>query len=582
MRTATKTATKQGSLRVSFGAVKDSYRKSLDKAAKADVIGQIMARKPQAFSRSKQIQKLVANRLGWVDAATSMKRHIAGIEKFGKAVLADGIKHVVLMGMGGSSLCPEMFGLMFGKHPKLKTFAVIDSTDPAAVRAVAGKIEPARTLFIVASKSGGTVETRSQEAYFTGLLRDAGVKKPGRNFAVITDPGSGLEAFAKKNHYRKIFLNPPDIGGRYSALSLFGLVPAFFAGVDLKLLLNDALFMQKLLCERKGETNPAVVVGALLSAASKAGRNKLTFMASRKTAPLVPWIEQLVAESTGKKGKGVVPIEAELPGKLEKYGKDRLFVQVKMYGERTPPHDAFMAAAEKKGYPVIQVVLGNPYEVGRQFLLWEAATAVTGYLFGINPFDEPNVTESKNNTKAILSAFERSGEFPDQLPHSRWGKLSLVAYDGARKYSYDQLTNLTKFLRAFVKGGKPPKYFALLNYFKSDRASETALNEIRAMVRNKTGMATLRGYGPRYLHSIGQLYKGGAPDGMFVVFVRGNYGRLEIPGQTYDFGQLIGAQAMGDAQALIKRKLPTLVIAIDGKPAEGLKAFGRALKSALK
>ena len=582
MKSANRPIMKQGSLRVSFGAVKDSYRRSLNKASRAGVIGQIMSRKPQPFSRSREIQKLVANRLGWVDAATTMKRHIAGIEKFGKAVLADGIQHVVLMGMGGSSLCPELFGLMFGKHPKLKTFAVIDSTDPAAVRAVAKKIEPARTLFIVASKSGGTVETRSQEAFFTGVLTDAGVKKPGRHFAVITDPGSGLQEFAKKNRYRKIFLNPPDIGGRYSALSLFGLVPAFFAGVDLRLLLNDALFMQKLLCEREGETSPAVVLGALLAAASKEGRDKLTFMASRKTAPLVPWIEQLVAESTGKKGKGVVPIEAEPMGKLDKYGKDRLFVQVKMHGERTAPQDAFMVAAEKKGYPVIQVTLGNPYEVGRQFLLWEAATAVTGFLFGINPFDEPNVTESKNNTKAILSAFERSGEFPDQLPHSRWGKLTLVAYDGARKYSYEQLTNLTKFLRAFLKGGKPPRYFTVLNYFKADRTSEKALDEIRTLVRNKTGMATLRGFGPRYLHSIGQLYKGGAPDGMFVVFVRGNYGRLEIPGQMYDFGQLIGAQAMGDAQALIKRKLPTLVIAVDGNPAEGLKAFGRALKSALK
>ncbi|MBD3258611.1 hypothetical protein GF377_09285 [candidate division GN15 bacterium] len=573
---------KQGTLRVSFGQVKAPYQKLLAKASRTGVIHQIMARDPKPFSNSKKIQKLVGNRLGWVDSASLMKRRVGQIEKFGNEVLKDGIKHVVLMGMGGSSLCPELFGLMFKRHPKLKSFNVIDSTDPAAVRAVARKIEPKKSLFIVASKSGGTVETRSQEAFFLNLLKEAGVKKVGRHFAAITDKGSALQAFAHKKRYRKTFVNPSDIGGRYSALSFFGLVPAFFAGVDLRLLLDEAVATEKLLDEREGETNPAVVIGSLLAAASKQGRDKMTFLASKKTAPLVPWIEQLVAESTGKRGKGVVPIDAEPHGRMDQYGKDRLFLQVKMEGERTADHDRFVARAEAMGVPVITVTMGHAHELGRQFLLWEAITAVTGYHLRINPFDEPNVTESKENTKKILSAFERSGEFPDQLPHSKWGKLSLVAYDGAKRYTYKQITHLPSLLKKFMAGGKPPKYFTVLNYFKADTASEKALADIRTLVRRKTKMATLRGFGPRYLHSIGQLYKGGPANGVFVVFVRAKYGRLEIPGQAYDFGQLISAQAMGDAQALIKRKLPTLVIAIDGKPADGLVAFKRALNSALK
>lgn len=573
---------KQGTLRISFGSLKIEYDKALERAARQDVITKIMSRDPGPFSRSGRTRKLVANRLGWVDSATTMKRQMSQIERFGQSVLSDGIGHVVLMGMGGSSLCPELFGLVFKKHRRLQSFKVVDSTDPQAVKSVARKIDLKKSLFIVASKSGGTVETRSQEAFFLEELRKAGVKNAGRHFAAITDESSSLQQFAKKNRYRKVFVNPADIGGRYSALSYFGIVSAFFAGVDLRKLIDDALFMQTMLLDRKGEINPAVVLGTLMAVAAMHGNNKMTFIASNKTAPLVPWIEQLVAESTGKSGKGVVPIEAERSGKPATYGADRFFVQIKMQRERTPAHDALVAELESMKVPVVQMTLGDPHELGRQFLLWEAATAVAGYHLGINPFDEPNVTESKDNTNSILSAFERSGEFPDQLPHSKWGALGLIAYDGSKKYTYDELTNITSLLRRYFYGAKPPTYFALLNYFKADHGTEAVLSDIRDVVRTRTGMATLRGYGPRYLHSIGQLYKGGPAEGMFVMFVRGNYGRLAIPGRQYDFGQLISAQAMGDAQALIKRKLPTIVVAIDGKPSEGLKAFHNALKKALK
>ncbi len=573
---------KQGSIQIWTGPLQTRYNRAVGKSVRSAVVPKIMRRQPGVYSAKADIRKLIGNRLGWVDSAVMMKRRVGAIERFGQAAIADGIRHVVLMGMGGSSLCPELFKLVWHKHAGLTSFDVLDSTDPAAVKALVRKLTPKKTLCIVASKSGGTVETRSHEAFFRGWFEAAGIREIGRHFAAITDSGSSLHTFARRCKYRKVFLNPADIGGRYSALSYFGLVPGYFAGVDLRALLDDAVMMQKIIAEREDETNPAVVVGSFMAAAAGDGRDKMTFVASKKTSSLVPWVEQLVAESTGKKKRGIVPVENEPSAEIEKYGKDRFFVFLRMVGERTAEQDKFKANLKRKHFPFIDIVLGSKNELGRQFLLWEASTALVGWHLGINPFDEPNVTESKNNTRAILSAFERSGQFPDQSPESYWGKLCLIAYDGVRKYSAAQLDDITKFMKRFFSDARPPQYAAFLNYFKADRRTEVALEKIRKVVRDKTGMATTRGYGPRFLHSIGQLYKGGPANGMFIVFVKGNYGRLPIPGQVFDFGQLIAAQAIGDSQALIKRGLPTLVISIDGKAADGLEIFSRAVSRALR
>lgn len=411
---------KYGSISITPGRLARTYEQAVRKGVKFKVVPRIMRREASVFATQPKLRKLVAYRLGWVDSAAMMRRKVTPIEAFGREVLRSGIRHVVLMGMGGSSLCPDLFRLMCRRPSGLKSFDVIDSTDPAAVKALERKIELKKTLFIVASKSGGTVETRSHEAYFMGLLRDAGVRNVGRHFVAITDSGSGLHRFARRNKYRRVFLNPPDIGGRYSALSYFGLVPGFFAGVDLGALIDDALMMRKLLTDRIDDTNPALLIGSLLAAGASHGCDKLTFVASKKAAPLVPWIEQLVAESTGKNQKGVVPIEAEPQATVANYKKDRLFVFLKMTGERTPQTDRLHEALRKKKFALIEITLGSTAELGRQFLLWEAATAVAGYHLKINPFDEPNVTESKNNTNAILAAFERAGEFPFPRVHSRW------------------------------------------------------------------------------------------------------------------------------------------------------------------
>jgi glucose-6-phosphate isomerase len=552
---------KQSSLQLVAGPLASEFDRQLRKGAKGNLAGRIMKRDASVYGSTAAIRKLVANRLGWTDIASTMRKRIPEIEKFGKKAIADGIRHVVLVGMGGSSLCPEVMTMLFGKRAKLASFDVLDSTDPVAVGRLAARINLRKALFIIASKSGGTIETRSHEAFFLDLYGREGIKKPGTHFAAITDKGSDLEKFALRMKYRKVFRNPSDIGGRYSALSYFGLVPAFFAGVKLGAFLDEAIRMEKLLGERADESNPALILGAIMAAGAKAGRNKLTFVASKGMAPVVPWIEQLVAESTGKKGKGVVPIEGEPMLKPAEYGKDRLFVALRLATERGAKFAPLV-----KHHPVVELVVGERSQIGAQFLLWEAATAVAGQLMGINPFDEPNVTESKEATKRILAGFQKSGYFP---------------YDHDAATERDLEKKVLAILKKQLRSARPPKYVAFLCYFTADAKSEKQLSALRGSIAAKTKGATLRGYGPRYLHSIGQLYKGGPKDGLFVILLRDEYAELPIAGQKFGFGELIKAQGLGDAQALMKRKLPTLLLAVEGDPSLGLQSLVKLTRKAL-
>ena len=565
-------------MQIAAGRIQRTYEKFLNRGEEAALMPLLMQREASVFGGDAALEKLIANRLGWVDVALLMRKQVSAIARFGETAIKAGFAHVILMGMGGSSLCPEVFKLVFGKHPRLESFDVLDSTDPSAVVSIARSVDLKRTLFIVASKSGGTIETRSHEAYFLARLRQLHVKTPGRQFVAITDPGSGLEAFAKANKYRKIFVNPADIGGRYSALSYFGLVPGFFAGVDLAKLLDSALAMQGLSAERGDESNPALALGALMAAGWKEGVDKLTFVSSKKTTPFVPWIEQLVAESTGKKGRGVVPIEAESVGKVSFYGSDRAYVFLKMKNESAREHQQLCRELLMLRAPMVEITLESPHALGGQFLLWETATAAAGWFMGINPFDEPNVTESKENTKAILEKYNKTKRFPITRESSS-KELTLLSIASGKKT--DTCAGVETTLMQFLAEAKPPKYVAILNYFKSDKRTEAMLSEIRATIRDNTKCATLRGYGPRFLHSIGQLYKGGAAEGMFIVLTRADYGKVAIPNQPFGFGELITAQAIGDSQALLKRKLPTVVIEIDGSPAVGLEHLYRIIDSIL-
>lgn len=568
---------KPGLFRIQTAQFESLHRRAMARATRDDVVRKLMARDSSPLAADTKSRVLIKNRLGWVDSASTMKRAVPTIEKFGEGVLQDGICHVVLMGMGGSSLCPEVFARMFGKHERVKTFHVLDSTDPVSVVKVLKSIDVTKALGIVASKSGGTVETRSQEAIFLQALRDAGVKRPGTHMVAITDQGSSLQAWAKEHRYRKTFVNPSDIGGRFSALSYFGLVPGYFAGVDLRALLDYALTMQTILAEREGETNPAMVLGTILAVAAKAGRDKLTFLASRKCAPFVPWLEQLIAESTGKKKKGVVPIEGEPVFPVGLYGKDRVFVRMRLTSERFILSDTDARTLTRSGAPIIDMVLRDAHEIGGQFLLWEAATAVAGYHFKINPFDEPNVTESKVNTARLLATYERTGTLPAPKPAASFGRLVVLSGSGRHSFRPSDTRSLKAVLSRFLHDVAAPEYVSVIGYATSDRATERAMRAIRERITKKYRVATIRGYGPRYLHSIGQLYKGGPLKGRFIVVVRATYRSMPIPDSPYDLGTLISAQALGDVQALQKRKLPVLVLAVDGNVAEGLDELARSI-----
>jgi glucose-6-phosphate isomerase len=573
---------KQGLFRIRAGSIEKKYQAAIRKTERADLMAQIMTRRPAVFTKNNAVRALIQNRLGWVDSAVLMKRRVGAIEEFVTAVVKDKLSQVVLMGMGGSSLCPEVFSKIFPKHRNITGFHVVDSTDPRVISAVASRIDLKKTLFIVASKSGGTVETRSQEAFFIDQLRQAGVKNIGRHFAAITDTGSSLGSFARKHGYRKIFVNPSDIGGRYSALSFFGLVPGALAGVDIARLLDHAIAMQKTLRDRSGEINPGAALGSLLATAAKDGRDKLTFLASKKLAPFVPWIEQLIAESTGKQKKGIVPIDNEPPMNMREYGRDRLFVILRTAAEKSPMAPSLEKSLRASKLPIAEIVLKDIYELGAQFLMWEAATAVTGYHFGINPFDEPNVTESKNITKGLLDEFVRTNRLPVPEPLARFGKLVVLDATEQRAFRPTDRKSLGALLRRFCRGLKSPGYVSMLGYIKPDKKTDTAFAAMRRTVGTKKKVATLQGYGPRYLHSIGQLYKGGPAEGRFIIFVEAKRPHLDIPGAAYDFGTLIAAQALGDARALMKRKLPTLVVAIDGPVSAGLDSFARSLASAFR
>jgi len=568
-------------LYLSSGRIQKEYEKAIKKSARNNIAGRLMKGEADLFTRNAKVKDLIANRLGWVDIAAKMKRQIPRIEQFGKDVIKSRIKHVVISGMGGSSLCPDLFRLIHDKHPKIFSFNVLDSTDPTAVLKIANKIDLKRSLFIIASKSGSTIETYSHMIFFRDLLEKNKIKNIGNHFAAITDKGSALEKFGRKNKFRKIFINPSNIGGRYSALSFFGLVPGFFAGVDLKALLDSAVSMGKVIKERRGETNPAIVLGSFMASAATKGIDKLTFVATKEIAPLVPWIEQLVAESTGKNGKGVITVEAEPIGDIAEYNNDRLFVFIRMTRRKTDGLENFKAQLVKKKYPVAQLNLMSKDEIGAQFILWEAATSIAGYHLKINPFDEPNVSESKANTNAILKAYQESGCFNKDAPTASFKNLSLIGHSG-RRYSSADVRKIRKVLKQFFAGVKKPKYCTLLNYFDAGNQTEKILSEIRGKIRKHKKVATLRGYGPRYLHSVGQLYKGGPANGCFIIFVKESYKELDIPGKFYDFGQLISAQAVGDARAIASRNLPMLVFSIKGSPSRGLKEFSQLINPALK
>lgn len=532
-------------VRLALGTASDLVERALAQMQRDDVSARIWRRDATVWTDDAAVRALIANRLGWLDVARRMREEVPALVAFGEALRTEGIRRVVVLGMGGSSLCVEVMRQALGLAEGYPTLTVIDTTDPTTIEALDATLDYAATLFVVASKSGGTLETRSHAAYFQARAAAKVGARAGSHFVAITDRDSGLEYLAREQSYRRVFINPSDIGGRYSVLSYFGLVPAAIAGIDVQALLDRAIDMMEA-CATPDSANPGLQLGAVMGALALAGRDKATLVMSREIASFGDWAEQLIAESTGKAGRGIVPVTGETVLGPHDYGEDRVFVHLYLRSEESRvdvnlEHLEELAAA---GQPLLRLELDDVLDLGGEFFRWEFATAVAGHLLGVNPFDEPNVQESKDNTSRILREFEVSGTIREPTATVADGRLSLV-WEGAQG-------NLGASLHDFFAHIQSGDYVALLAYLGMNELSDGLLREIRARLQGRFHVATTVGYGPRFLHSTGQLHKGGPNNGVFLQLVApgADRGRVEIPGQPYDFGALKAAQALGDFESL--------------------------------
>ena len=555
-------------MRLALGQFEGAVRAATDALTSARAAGRIFARDATFWGGDAARQTSVGNRLGWLDVASTMRARVDELQQFADGVRASGFTDAVLLGMGGSSLAPEVLRRSFGPRDGWPRLHVLDTTDPATIHAVLDAIDPARTLAFVSSKSGTTIEPNCLFALFDDLVRKAKGDRAGENFAAITDPGTQLEQLARDHRFRHVFTNPADIGGRYSALSYFGLAPAAVIGIDVAQLLDRGV-AEADAAEAGGD---ALQLGAALGALALAGRNKVTFV----VAPIVDsfglWVEQLIAESTGKLGRGIVPVSGEPLGAVEHYGDDRVFVQLRIEGATPGEHDAFIGAVTKAGQPVIVIDLSDALDLGREFFRWEFAIAVAGQVMGINPFDEPNVQESKDNTNRVLREFESSGTL--DAAGVDIGAATLVL-DAPGHVANGTLEDALLGLLAKLGTGD---YFAITPYVSSSESADAAFNDMRAAVRDATGAATTLGYGPRFLHSTGQLHKGGPPQGVFLQVTTADEPDLQIPGRPFTFGQLKRAQAIGDFESLAKHGRPVLRVHLGRDVDAGIAELRRAVR----
>jgi len=514
------------------------------------------------WSADPAVQAKIGERLGWLGVVDTMLAAADDLRAFADEVRKAGFDKVLLMGMGGSSLAPDLFSMEFETADGFPELYVLDSTDPAMVALCRDGLEPKTTLYIVSSKSGTTTEPTAFMSYFYDRVRQEKGDKAGENFVAITDPGSPLIAEAQKRGFRKVFQNPPDIGGRYSALSYFGLVPAALMGVDVRKLLERAHLMAQRCGPGVGAPeNPGVWLGAVLGTFGLLGRDKVTFVTTLGTESFGDWAEQLIAESTGKQGKGLVPIAREELGSPEVYGDDRVFVYMPKEGDDTEDYDALIERLMAAGQPVITLPLDDEYDLGAEFFRWELAIAVVGKILGINPFDEPNVTESKNNTKRLLDEYSQTHRLPEPAPDADQDDVELFAYnlggseDGhpGKNGAGEESSPLAGYVQTLFTSVQPHDYVAILAYLEASEENIGALDSIRNTVRDELKVATTLGFGPRFLHSTGQLHKGGANNGVFLVFTADEAADLKIPDLGYSFGTLVRAQALGDIESLVAK-----------------------------
>jgi transaldolase / glucose-6-phosphate isomerase len=528
-----------------------SARLGADSATAARAAAAMWRRDPSGWSAAADVQAIIANRLGWLDSPALMADSIDRLKAFAADVKRDGFTDVVLLGMGGSSLAPEVLRSIIGTASGWPRLHMLDSTDPAAIRAAA--TTPQQTLYLLASKSGTTIEPNTLAAHFRQTLERAGIARWADHFVAITDEGTELARRARSESFRETFINPSDIGGRYSALSFFGLVPAALMGQDISALIGWGLAMLTAAIDSP-ETdlghagvadNPAVALGLLLGTSARKRRDKLTLLLPPGLESFGLWVEQLVAESTGKNGVGIVPIAGEMAAGPQAYGSDRLFIEVRHGGPDAAAPSTQIVELESAGHPTATIEWHDLTALGAEFVRWEIATAVAGALLEINPFDEPNVKQAKDATTTLLGAYQSQGTLPETKPDlTLGGGIAITASRAAREQLADRTPDA---LLTLLRTGD---YFALLAYVgpSADLAGELA--RFRNAVRDRTHAATMFGVGPRYLHSTGQLHKGGPNTGVFVLITAATETDLEIPGYPFTFGTLELAQALGDFASL--------------------------------
>lgn len=563
----------------SLGGLEPQVREGLRRIQTNNVIARIWDRDSSVWKDDEASQAAISNRLGWLDTISDMQQRSDDIKAFAEEIRDAGFTSVVLLGMGGASLAAEVIYRVFGTGSGWPRFYMLDSTEPGTIEAIERRIDLANTLFLVSIKWGDTIETLSFYRYFRTKLEATQGNKAGDNFVGITDPGSTLEQLAKEHNFRYVFLNNPEIGGRYSALSYFGLVPAALMGVDVAALMTSAASMIDACKTGTPGDNPGAWLGVAMGVACKAGRDKVTIFTSPDLDSYALWAEQLLAESTGKDGKGLIPVACEPVGRPSAYARDRLFVYLAVEGATDVRQDHDIQKLEASGYPVIHLTLANKHDLAAEFFRWEFATSVAAHLLGVNPFDEPNVTESKENTLWQLEAFQTSGKLAESNP---------LLTDGVSLYGDDEFLaragwegTLQSALHAFLSTLNPGDYLATLAYMPTTGEHEELFLDTRLCIRNKLKVTTTFGYGPRYLHSTGQLHKGGSPKGAYIQITCDPRHDLEIPDHQYSFGTLIKAQATGDFEALQKHHRRAIRLHIRGDHAHGVELIREALLEAL-
>jgi len=559
----------ESKIKMNLGKYSDSFNKAFEELKKQKIVERIWQKDFTVWSNK---QTEITNRLGWLFSPEVTLKSLTEINEFVKGVKQDGFTKVLLMGMGGSSLAPEVFSFMFGAKNGFPELYVLDSTDPDMVFEYEKKFSNEKTLFIVSTKSGGTVETFSFMKYFYNFtLKKYGKEETGKRFVAITDPGSGLEKIAKELNFRKIFLNDPDIGGRYSALSLFGIVPAALLGIDLEKLLMRASTIAE---SSKASNSLAGKLGTAIGELAKQRKDKLTFIMYSQISYLGAWIEQLVAESTGKNGKGILPVDGESVESPEFYSDDRVFVYLHLKDDEKGKETVNKLL--NADHPVIELTLDDLYDLSEQFFIWEMATVVSGWSLGIQPFDQPDVESAKILTRQMVKEYQEKGKLPEQTAILKERSISLFGDIKVNSIS----EAVKKFLDDSITKGN---YVALQAYIKPDMESSNLLQELRTKIQKKYKVATTIGYGPRFLHSTGQLHKGDSGKGLFIQFTSSAKNDLPIPDNEGDkkssitFGILKNSQALGDKQALINRGRKVLTFDLGSDINTGLKKITDSL-----